>query len=90
MLRILFGATIAATTLFAGSAMASEKCDVPEAEWKTVEALEQKLQSDGWTVERIKTEDGCYEAYALDDQGRHVEAYFDPKKFETVEMEVKG
>ena len=51
-------------------------------EWQPREALQKKLESEGWKVRRIKTEDGCYEAYALDSNGHRVEAYFDPKSLE--------
>ena len=46
--------------------MAAEKCDVPVANWQPREALQTKLEADGWQVRSIKTEDGCYEAYAID------------------------
>ena len=77
------------TFLAAGTALASERCDVPESEWQSSEALEQKLSDDGWEVKRIKTENGCYEAYAIDDQGRQVEAYFNPKTFEVVNLSIE-
>jgi hypothetical protein len=59
------------------------------SEWQPPEALQQKLSEDGWDVKRIKTEDGCYEAYAIDEQGRQVEAYFDPKTFDVVELKIE-
>jgi hypothetical protein len=68
----------------AGAALAEEKCNVPVAEWQPREALQTKLQADGWQVRSIKTEDGCYEAYAVDKDGKRVEAYFNPKTFERV------
>jgi len=76
-----------AFTLFAISttlAQAAEKCSVPMADWKPREDLEAKLKAQGWDVRTIKTEDGCYEAYAIDDNGHRVEAYFNPKTFEPV------
>jgi len=62
----------------AGQAMASDFCTAPESQWKTKEALIAKLEKQGWTIRRIKVEDGCYEAYATDENGNRVEAYFDP------------
>jgi len=72
------------TATSGGAALAAEKCDVPVAEWKPREALQTKLEADGWQVRSIKTEDGCYEAYAVDKDGKRVEAYFNPKTFERV------
>lgn len=88
---LLLGATAAlfTTTLVAGAALASEGCNVPQDQWQSREALQSKLESEGWTVKRIKTEDGCYEAYARDDKQRRVEAYFDPKTFEIVKLKVE-
>ncbi|PSJ53214.1 PepSY domain-containing protein [Pseudaminobacter soli (ex Li et al. 2025)] len=65
-------------------AFAGNKCDVPVGEWQPREALEAKLKSDGWKIRSIKTENGCYEAYAIDAGGKKVEAYFNPKTLERV------
>ena len=65
------------------------RCDVPEIEWQPPEVLAQELSDDGWDVRLIKTDDGCFEAYAIDDQGRRVEAHFDPKTFDVVELKVE-
>lgn len=70
--------------LATGTAKASDICEVPEAEWQTIEALQTKLVEQGWTVKNIKVDDGCYEAYATTDKGERVEAYFNPKTFELV------
>jgi hypothetical protein len=84
MKRTVFATLILFGTLSATSAFAGDRCDVPSSDWQPADALQQKLEADGWEVKRIKTEDGCYEAYALDKDGRKVEAYFDPKTFEQV------
>jgi hypothetical protein len=83
-MRLLLPTLLALLTIPAGAALAAEKCDVPVADWQPREALETKLKSDGWEVRSIKTEDGCYEAYAIDAKGEKVEAYFNPKTFERV------
>lgn len=70
--------------LATGVVAASNLCNVPEANRQPVEALQQKLESEGWQVKKIKMDDGCYEAYAVTDTGQRVEAYFDPKTFELV------
>lgn len=84
------GFSVAFASLGTGEAFASDdRCNVPLAEWQPRESLQEKLGADGWKVNRIKTDDGCYEVEAVDDQGREVEAYFDPKTFELVKMEVE-
>ncbi|HVI31033.1 PepSY domain-containing protein [Phenylobacterium sp.] len=79
----------AAMLLGAGSASAAELCSVPVAEWQPRQALEKKLAADGWKVKRLKTEDGCYEVYGLDRQGRRVEAYFNPRTLQSVKVKVE-
>lgn len=70
--------------LVAGAALASDECKVPQAEWQPKEALQQKLEAEGWTIKNIKVDDGCYEVYATDAAGKRKEVYFDPKTFEIV------
>ena len=77
---ILASATVAILALGSTSVYAdSNRCNAPMSEWQPRETLQQKLEADGWKVKRIKTDDGCYEVYALDNNGNRVEAYFDPK-----------
>lgn len=78
-MRILFVSTTLIAVTLSGAALAGERCNVPASEWQTRDALQTKLTASGWDVRSIKTEDGCYEAYAIDADGKRVEAYFDPK-----------
>jgi hypothetical protein len=87
---IAAAAVLAAGVLSAGAASAGAKCDVPVAEWQPRQALEKKLLAEGWKVNRLKTEDGCYEVYGVDRQGRRVEAYFNPKTLQVVKVKVEG
>lgn len=89
MIRTILISTFALGTLTAGTALASEShsCNVPMAQWQPREALQSMLEGKGWKVRRIKTEDGCYEAYAINNNGERVQAVFDPKTFEMVERE---
>jgi hypothetical protein len=73
-----------ALPLVAGSAQASNKCAVPQAEWQPQAALQQKLEGEGWKIRKIKVDDGCYEVYGTDGKGQRMEAYFDPKTFTVV------
>jgi hypothetical protein len=69
-----------------GAAYASETCSVPKAEWQPEQALRQKLETAGWKITRIKIDDGCYEVYGTDANGKQAETYFDPKSLEPVEL----
>lgn len=68
----------------AGPAFAADKCDVPTDQWQPREALQKKLESEGWKVRSIKTENGCYEAKAVDANGKRLEGVFNPKTLESV------
>lgn len=70
----------------AGAAQAADGCDVPNSEWQSKDAFRQALMNKGWEVKSLRTEDGCYEAYAYDENGDRVEAYFNPKTLEMVRV----
>ncbi len=72
----------------AGTASASDLCDVAEADRQPIEALQSKLESEGWEIKKIKVDEGCYEAYAINTEGQRVEAYFNPQTFELIKSEV--
>nr|VFJ46643.1 MAG: hypothetical protein BECKDK2373C_GA0170839_101544 [Candidatus Kentron sp. DK]VFJ46734.1 MAG: hypothetical protein BECKDK2373B_GA0170837_10149 [Candidatus Kentron sp. DK] len=82
----VFAAALLVCVAFAGSSFASNKCNVPEDEWQLEETLQEELEANGWKIESIKVADGCYEVKATDEEGNRVEAYFDPKTFDTVEI----
>lgn len=65
-------------------ALAAERCDVAQADWRPVEELTADLVAKGWTVSNVKIEDGCYEVYGHDQNGARVEIFFDPATFEAV------
>lgn len=67
--------------LWSGSSLATglATCDSgPQENWRPQAELEQQLVDRGWEVRRIKIDGGCYEVYALDENGDRVEAYFHP------------
>jgi hypothetical protein len=80
MKKHLIAVAIAASALgYSTFGQASERCNVPMSDWQPREALQQKLEEKGWQVHRIKTDDGCYKAYVVTDNGDNLKAYFDPK-----------
>lgn len=74
---------------FSGGALASEKCSVAMAGWKPREALQSMLEGAGWKVNAITPEDGCYGADAVNPEGKAVEAYFNPRTLEAVDVKIK-
>lgn len=82
---------IAALLLVAasGAALADQHCNVPLAAWQTREALQQKVEAEGWKVTRIKTDDGCYKVSAVNDKGDRYEAKIDPGSLKVLKTSIK-
>ncbi|WFP65007.1 MULTISPECIES: PepSY domain-containing protein [unclassified Mesorhizobium] len=90
MMKSVVIAALFVCTAGTGAALAGNKCDVPASEWQPREALQAKLESQGWKVRNIKSESGCYEAYAIDAKGKRVETMFDPKSLAPVGGDTDG
>jgi hypothetical protein len=76
------------TLLLVGTPLlADDDCDDPVANWQPRENLRQKLEGEGWTVYRIKVDDGCYEVKGLAPEGFRAEASFAPASLKLMELE---
>ena len=71
----------------AGMALADDDCFVPMADWQPREAVAQLAKDKGWTLGRIKIDDGCYELDGRDGQGRRIEVTIHPATLEVIEIE---
>ena len=69
---------ITMTLTVSGGAQASRECHAPLATWQPRSALVAKLLAEGWVIEKIKTDDGCYKAYGRRADGVRVKAKFTP------------
>ena len=56
------------------------------ARWQSREAVRQMATQQGWDVQRLKIDDGCYEVYGKDAQGRSFKAKVDPETLRVVKM----
>lgn len=74
--RILLA--IALSLGFVAESAASPRCTASMADWQPRQALEAKLKAEGWTIRRIKTDDGCYKVHGTRADGRRVKATFSP------------
>lgn len=63
---------------FIAPAMAGPRCHVSMSDWQPRQALEEKLKAEGWTIRRIKSDDGCYKVHGTRGDGRRVKATFAP------------
>ncbi|MDO9524565.1 MAG: PepSY domain-containing protein [Gemmobacter sp.] len=73
---------------FTGTALADDDdCIAPMAQWQPRESVQRMAEAQGWTVARIKIDDGCYEIKGRDAKGRKIEVKVDPGTLAIVEME---
>lgn len=71
------------------AAFADNGCTDPIAEWKPRELLRQEVEQRGWTVQRIKVDDGCYEVRGTDRMGNKVKAKYAPATLRIRSLEVE-
>ena len=73
----------------AGAALADDDCFAPMVDWQPREAVARLADENGWTVRRIKIDDGCYEIDGRDASGRRIEATVHPSTLEIIDLEVE-
>lgn len=71
----------------AAAALADDDCFVPMADWQPREAVAKLAEARGWTVRRIKIDDGCYEIDGKDQAGRRIEVTVHPATLEVLKIE---
>lgn len=67
-------------------ALADDDCDAPMERWQSREAVRQMAARQGWQIQRLKIDDGCYELQGTDNQGRTFKAKIDPETLKVVKM----
>lgn len=72
-----------------GQALADDECFVPMADWKPKEAVSALAARNGWTVRRIRIDDGCYEIDGTDAEGQRIEVTVHPSTLEVLDIERK-
>ena len=88
MRHLLVPATIIFLAAFSLSAQSSEQdCVVPMQNWQPKSKVREMAQSQGWTVKRIKIDDGCYEVIGKDASGQSIEVRIDPATLSVLEIE---
>lgn len=84
------GTILLLLALGSGPAAADSYCRVPLADWQPREALQRKLQGEGWRIEMIRAHDGCYRVHATNAAGERLEARFNPATLEMVSRKGEG
>lgn len=70
-------------------AFADDDCEVPVQKWQSRDAVLQHANRQGWQVQRLKIDDGCYEIRGRDDKGRAFKAKLDPQTLQVVKMKLR-
>lgn len=76
-----------AMALPAGPAAAEEGCFVPMSDWQPRAAVAELAAARGWSVRRIKIDDGCYEIDARDAAGLRLEVRVHPATLAVLKIE---
>jgi len=71
------------------SAWADDDCDAPVDRWQSREAVLQMAARQGWQIQRLKIDDGCYEIRGTDAQGRTFKAKIDPETLKVLKIKQK-
>ena len=77
---------LAMLVLVGPSVLASDDCDAPPDSWQPRSAVHALAQRNGWQVDKLKIDDGCYEIKGRDAEGRRIKAKLDPATLQVVEM----
>lgn len=75
--------------LASGAALAEDNCVDPVADWQPREVLRQQIEQRGWTIQRIKVDDGCYEVRGVDSKGNKFNAKYAPASLRIQALEIR-
>ena len=80
--------SIAFAMLLVGSqsVWAGRECDAPPEAWQSGSAVRALAERNGWRVERLKIDDGCYEIKGRDAEGRRLKAKIDPASLKVISI----
>ena len=84
--HLLVVALVAAS---AGAALADDDCHVSMDRWQPREAVQKAAAANGWRIDRLKIDDGCYEIKGTDAEGGRFKAKLDPATLEIVKFKRK-
>ena len=65
---------------------ADDDCNAPMERWQSRDAVRQMAAREGWQIQRLKIDDGCYEIRGTDAQGRDFKAKIDPETLKVLNL----
>lgn len=87
MTKFLAVFAIVTGLLVPGNALADDDCFVPMVDWQPRASVSQLAHEKGWTVRRIRIDDGCYQIIGQDAQGSDLEVTLHPATLAILELE---
>ncbi len=84
--RLRLGLLALSLGLTALPVWADDDCDAPVERWQSREAVRQMAARQGWKIQRLKIDDGCYEIRGTNAQGRAFKAKIDPETLQVLKM----
>lgn len=70
-------------------AHADDDCDAPVQQWQSRDTVLRMAAEQGWKVQHLKIDDGCYELRGRDAQGRAFKAKLDPQTLRLLKMKLR-
>lgn len=74
----------------ATAAVAADECRVPAGQEQSREALTQLTTEFGWTINKLKIDDGCYNLRVTDESGNVFKVKIDPETMDVIDGEVES
>jgi hypothetical protein len=89
-MKTVFLLTAAAIAL-SNPALAAGKCStLPKSNWQPQARLEAQLASEGLKVRQVKVENGCYEVYAINKDGKRENMAFNAETLQRLDNPEAG
>jgi len=77
---------LAILLLTAQPVRAEDECDAPPDAWQPRSAVHALAERNGWRIDRVKIDDGCYEVKGRDADDRRFKAKLDPATLKVVRI----
>lgn len=78
-IAMLATAALLATATFANAGSLGRPCtSAPQSQWLSLDALQAKIEAQGYKVQKAKLKAACGELYTIDKNGNRVELFVDP------------
>jgi len=65
---------------------AEDDCDAPPETWQPRSSVRALADRNGWQIDKLKIDDGCYEIKGRDVDGRRFKAKLDPATLKVLRM----